>query len=385
MSSSGVRSSRKGHAPADAFERGNLALHFQRRASASDGHHLHGVLSDDSNLFHGFQVNGQEASFVLQQHDALFANLPGGSVVFRRAHRAEGLAGVHAGPEHEAQHTAHFVVQLLRRHLSLLDELQVRQGQIIVVVSIRSAVAQSVRPASELQIDAVGDGLTGIVYAAPVGDDRPVEAPLALQDFIQQTGVLAAMLAFVEVVGAHDGPGLPLLHGGLEGGQVNLVERAVVHDDVGVVAVHLVVIQRIVLDADGHAVALHALHIRHHHPGSQIRIFSKVFEVAPVQGRAVDVHPGAQEHVLFAIARLLADAPAVEQGHVGVPGSGQARQRGKGHARVIGPAGLIPLVPQHFRTHAVGAVVCPQLRNAQAADARAAELGLRVNHVDLFP
>ena len=305
--------------------------------------------------------------------------------MFRRAHRAEGLARVHAGPEHEAQHTAHFVVQLPRRHPALLDELQVRQSQIVVVVSIRGAVAQSVRPASELQVDAVGDGLTGIVYAAPVGNDRAVEAPLAFQDFIQQAGILSAVFALVKIVGAHDAPSLSLLHGGLEGGQVNLVERAVVHDDVGVVAVHFVVIQRIVLDADGHAVALHALHIRHHHPRSQIRVFAEVFEVAPVQGRTVDVHPGAQKHVLFAVARLFADAPAVEQGHVGVPGSGQTRQCGKGHARVIGPAGLIPLVPQHFRTHAVGAVVCPQLRNAQAADARTAELGLRVNHVDLFP
>ena len=372
------------HTLADALQGRHLALHLQRRASAAHCHHLDRILADHDNLLGTLQVDGQKVAGVLQQHDAFLTDAAGSGIVLGRTHGAKGLAGIHAGAKHQAQHAAHLVIQFLGADLALLDELQIRLGQVIVVVSVAGTAAQAVGPAAELQVYAMGNGLLGVVHAAPIGHDGAVEAPFAAQDVVQQAFVLPAMAILIEVVAAHDGPRLALLHGGLEGGQVDFIQGTVVHDDIRVVAVHFVVVQGKVLHADSHAVLLHALDIGHDHAARQIGVFAHILEIAAVQRSAVDVDTGTQQHVLLAIAGLLAHALTVEQGHLGIPRGGQTGQGRESHARVIGPAGLIPFVPQHFGADAVRAVVGPQLRDAQTCHARTAEFGLGVDDGNLF-
>ena len=192
------------------------------------------------------------------------------------------------------------------------------------------------------------------------------------------------MVTFVEVVGRHDGPRLAFLYGGLEGGEVDFVQRAVVYNDVGVVAVHFVVIQCEMLHAGSHAVALQSLDVGHHHAARQVGVFTHVLKVAAVERRAVDVDTGAQQHVLLAEAGFFAHALAVKEGHLGIPRGGKAGQCRESHARVVGPPGLVPLVPQHFGAHAVGAVVGPHFVDAQAGHAGTAELGLRMDNFDFL-
>ena len=195
---------------------------------------------------------------------------------------------------------------------------------------------------------------------------------------------MAGMLVFIKVVGTHDGPGPALLHGRLECGKIDFIKRTIVDDHVGRMPVDLLIVQCIMLDAGGHAVPLHALHVRHDHPGRQIGVLAHILEIPAVERRAIDIHAGTQQHVFLAIARLLADRTAVEFRHFGIPGSGQTRQRRKGHAGVVAPAGLVPFVPQHFGTNAVRAVGRPDFGNAQPRHARRAELGLRMNHGDFL-
>ncbi len=177
---------------------------------------------------------------------------------------------------------------------------------------------------------------------------------------------------------------MALPDGGLEGGQVYLVQGAVADDDVHLVAVLLIVVEAIVLYAGGNAQGLHLLHVGHHHAAGQVGVFAHVLEVASAQRRAVDVHAGAQYHVLAAVEGLLAKAVAVEGGHLGVPCGGQAGKGREGYAGVVRLPRLLPLVPQHVGAHAVRAVVRPEVGEAQPLDAGAGELALGVYDVDFL-
>lgn len=192
------------------------------------------------------------------------------------------------------------------------------------------------------------------------------------------------MLVLVQIVAAHDGPRAALLHGRAEGGQIDFIERAVVHDDVRQVAVGFAVVQREVLHAGRHAVLLQPLDVGHHDAAGQVGILAHVLEVAAVERRAVNVHARAQDDVLAAVAGFFAQAFPVETGHVRIPRGSQAGQRGEGHARVVGPAGLVPLVPFHLGADAVGPVVGPEFGDAEAWHPGAAEFRLGVDHVDFL-
>ena len=147
---------------------------------------------------------------------------------------------------------------------------------------------------------------------------------------------------------------------------------------------HLLVVDGEMLHAGRHAVLLHALHIGHDHARREIRVFAHILEVAAVQRRAVDVYPGAEQHVFTAVAGLLADGTAVERRHFGIPRGGEARQRRKGRARIVRPARLVPFVPQHFGADAVRAVGTPHFGNAQARNACRGEFRLRMQQRHFF-
>ena len=138
------------------------------------------------------------------------------------------------------------------------------------------------------------------------------------------------------------------------------------------------------LHAGRDSVGLHALDVGNHHRGGEVGVFAHVLEVASVEGSAVDVDSGTEEHGLVAVAGLFSYALAVEQRHVLVPGGCEAGQRGEGNAGVIGPAGLVPFVPEDFGAYPVGAVGGPDFGNAETRHSAGAELGLGVDHGDLL-
>ena len=215
---------------------------------------------------------------------------------------------------------------------------------------------------------------------APVGDHRTVEAPVAFENVVEQVAVVAAVLSLIFIIGAHDGPGATLLDGRLEGRKVDLVQGPVIHDDIDAVTVYLLVVQREVLDTGRHAVLLHALHIGHDHARRKIGILAHIFEVAAIERRAADIDARAEQHVLLAVAGLLADGLAVEGRHLGIPRRRKARQSRESRTGVIRPAGLVPLVPQHLGTDAVRAVRTPQFGNAETRNSRRGEFRLRMQH-----
>ena len=254
----------------------------------------------------------------------------------------------------------------------------------VVVVAVGRRSPQAIGPGTVFHIQAVGDGLVVVAGAAPVADHHAVKAPLALQYVEQQALVVAVEFAVVEVVGAHYRPGSAVLDGRTECRQVYFVEGAVVHHGVRGGAARLLVVDGKVLDAGGNSVLLHALHVRGHHCAGEERVLAHIFEIAPVKRGAADVHAGAQQYILLAVAGLLADSAAEEQRHFPVPGRCKAGKSGERSTGIIGPAGLVPLVPEHFGTDSVRAVGTPHLGDSEPGHAGRTEFRLGVGHRHLL-
>ena len=189
------------------------------------------------------------------------------------------------------------------------------------------------------------------------------------------------MLAFVKVVGTHDAPRSTFLHSHLEGRQIDFIKGAVVHDDIGGVTVHFVVVQGKVFHAGSHTILLHAPDIGHYHLSGQIRVLTHILKVASVERCTVDIDTRAQQDRFVAVARLFTDTLSVKERHFGVPGCCQTSQGRESHTGVIGASGLFPLVPQHIGTYTVRAVIRPYIGNAQTGYTRTAELALRMSQL----
>ena len=330
---------------------------FQGRGSAADGQFLDGIFSHDKDVLRVF--DRQQAALIFQQDDAFSPNAARGGKVFGRGKRAVRAVFRQGSPVHQAQHAAHFVVEFIRAIFAGFNFPLVGEGQIVFVVGILGFHVEAVGAGTEFQVQAVGDGLVRVVATAPVADDGAVKAPLTLEDIVQQVLVVAAVLVFVKVIGTHDGPGTAFLHGRFEGRQVDFIEGTVVHDHIGRMAVDFVVVQGIVLDADGHFVALDSLDVVHGHPSGQVRVFPHILEITAAQGVAQDVQAGCQQNIFVAVAGFLSDALAVQGGHFGVPGGCQAGQGREGGAGIVRMVSLAPFVPQHVGADAVGAVGGP--------------------------
>ena len=192
------------------------------------------------------------------------------------------------------------------------------------------------------------------------------------------------MLVFIEIVGTHDAPSLTLLHGSLEGRQVDLMQGTVGDDDVHLMTIFLVVVQGVVLHTGSDTLRLEASDVWHYHPGCQPGVFAHILEVTASKRCAIDVHARTEHHAFVAVESLLAQALAIEAGHTGIPGGGKTGKGWEGHARVVGLSGLYPLIPEHVRTHAMRAVVCPEVRESEAFHTRRREFRLRMNDGNLL-
>ena len=76
---------------------------------------------------------------------------------------------------------------------------------------------------------------------------------------------MAVVLILVEVIGTHQAPRAGFHDSRLEGRQVNLMQGAVADDDVHLMAIFLVVVQRIVFYTGCNALRLQSLDVRYYH------------------------------------------------------------------------------------------------------------------------
>ena len=188
-----------------------------------------------------------------------------------------------------------------------------------------------------------------VVRGAVIGEHVALKPPVALQDVVEEVRVLAGVVAVQPVVGAHDRSHMRVLHRGLELRQVDLAQRALVHNRVlgHAVARHgrrterltgiaevghrsgvaLLVVGGEVLHVRHYALGLRAVDPAHGGPRVEERVLAICLEGAATERSAHDVHGGGEDHVVAFVLRLVADHVAVADGHRRIEGGRQSHRR----------------------------------------------------------
>ena len=219
---------------------------------------------------------------------------------------------------------------------------------------------------------------------APVADNHTGEPPLLSQHLCQQVLVLRAPLAVHLVVRSHQPPGVGFTYGHLKRPQVYLVHSAVCDAHVDRSAIVLLIVQRIVLQADDRTVVLRTPCVGHSEHAAQQRVFTQVLIRATARRDALDVDGRAEYHVLASQPCLAAHAPPVGVSPIRAPRRGQCRARREERGRVGRQVGGVPRVGLHLLTDAERSVGILHVGDTQPSDARRREHVLAVQHLDLL-
>ena len=295
----------------------------------------------------------QDRALVAQQHDRFRRRLAREHVVGRRDPVIEivefrivsimiSARSITGGTSGERDHPAHGGIQYRLVELARLHGCDDR----LRAVGLR---------AGHLEIETRCEGRHPGIHGTPVGDDEPLEPPLVAQQLGQQPVVLGGCDPVDAVVGAHHRPRLLRRHHSLEGGQVDLAQRALVDLRTHRHAVGLLVVGSEVLERCAHTGRLDAANPRSaEHPADQ-RILGEVLEVATAQGRPLDVHARAEKHPDALRACFLAEGAAHALHEVDIPARGDARRRREAGRRCALPDTEV-IVATHLPANTVGSV-----------------------------
>ena len=301
--------------------------------------------------------------------------------MFRRVDRAGWTRVKNPRRNHHAQAAANLVVKERHRIFARADAVQKWLGQKKFTVS-----RWLLRPddGAHLHVQSAAHRLGSAVGAAPVRHHKTGKLPFAFEQAVDEIVVVGAMFAAKFRVGAHHGPDVRLLDGGLERRQINFAQRAFVKVHVDGLASTFLVVADEMFDARGHAIRLQSLDIIHSHPGVQVGILAEVFVNPPAQRRPRDVHDRRQHHVLVARPRLAADHVAVSCGQIRVPSGTQGAQHRQPGGVIVGAADRIPRIRPDVLAHAVRAVIHPAAGNAQTRHGCGGKFGIGVDDGNFF-
>ncbi len=109
----------------------------------------------------------------------------------------------------------------------------------------------------------------------------------------------------------------------LEGGQIDLAQRALIDDGIDVVAVIFLVVAREMLDSRAYSLALHAFDVSDGGAGCEKWVLAEILEVSAAHRGTIDVHSGSQHEVDTACASVLSDDCSDALSEVNVPARGQ--------------------------------------------------------------
>ena len=334
---------------ADAVERCNGVIRADERTASATGAGNRGIRADDRERVNGFR-NRQQIADVLEEHDAFGRGGARHGFLLSSVDRA--AAGVRlieqAGGEHDAEHAAHVVVDRGRPDLAGGDRgLDLVRSQPAGAVAIGLCLGFR-HPgfhglaAGHFEIHAGVYRARGGVGAAPIGNHEAFEAPLLLEDVVEQVRVLGAIQAVHLVVCRHHRPHTGLLHGRLERREVDLLEGPFVDLLVDAMPFEFLIVGGEMLHAGDDALALHALDIADNESRGEIGIFAVPFEIAAPERLSRDVDCGAENHVPAQRFHFLGDYFPFLGDYVRVPGCGHrdaGGERGAGDAGSSGGVG----------------------------------------------
>ena len=163
--------------------------------------------------------------------------------------------------------------------------------------------------AGHLPIQPAAERGHAVAHGAPIRNHQPLEAPFILEDLGQEDMMLGSEGAVHLVIGAHHRPGLRLLDGLLEGGQVDFAQGAFVHLGADAEALKFLVVGGVMLERGAHAFRLHALDEVDRQLSGQVRILGEIFKVAAPQRRALHVDARPQHDIHVSGRWLLPPAP----------------------------------------------------------------------------
>mmetsp|Transcript_28558 Transcript_28558/g.67877 ORF Transcript_28558/g.67877 Transcript_28558/m.67877 type:complete len:338 (+) Transcript_28558:1484-2497(+) len=166
------------------------------------------------------------------------------------------------------------------------------------------------------------------MHRPPVRLHKALEAHLLLQDVVEQPLVGARKLPVHPVVGAH-GSTHPGLDRGLEGREIELPRRFVVHHGVRCAAVRLLTVEDEVLHYRHHPLRLHTFDVGLRQMSAEVGILPcEILKAAPVPRHPLHLHPGAEDHIGALARELLPHGHReVLHGHR-VPGGRHGQNRG---------------------------------------------------------
>ena len=144
------------------------------------------------------------------------------------------------------------------------------------------------------------------------------------------------------------------------------------------------VVQRIVLQADGSARLLCSQGIGYREETAEQRVLAQVFIGAPARGDALDVDGGPENHILAAQPRLSSHAKAVGVSPLCAPCGSQCRPCGEERGRVGGQVQRVPGVRLHLLADAEGPVGIFHVGDAEPGDAFRGEHVLAMQHGDFL-
>ena len=216
-----------------------------------------------------------------------------------------------------------------------------------------------------LQHVVAGSHLGGaVVTAEPVGHHEALEAPFVTKDGGDEVPALGSVSTVNLIVGAHDGPGIGLLHGNLDTFEVNLALGTGADDGVVARTVGFLVVVGEVLDGGAYVVFLDTAHVGSGCLAGYHGVFGVVFEVAAVERVTVNVEGGCEVHIGSVLMDFLTHGGAHALYQFLVPGAGQKGADGEVRAVV----GVVISRTRGVDAKAGGTIGQHDAGNAQAGD-----------------
>ena len=130
-----------------------------------------------------------------------------------------------------------------------------------------------------LEIAAAFDSFYVVIGSAPVRDDHSVISPFPSENINEQVTVFICILPVDLIVAGHKGLRSALFNSDFECSQVNFPQRSLVYDRIHGHTSLFLTVDRKMLDAGAHALALNAADIGRGHLSGKIRIFRKIFKI----------------------------------------------------------------------------------------------------------
>src|SRR6185437_8234891 len=118
------------------------------------------------------------------------------------------------------------------------------------------------------------------------------------------------------------------LNGGFKSGETNFPHGALIDDRIRVVAVEFGIVGHEVFGRGANALALDATDVADRDARGEVRVLTKVFEVAAIQRRAIDVESRAKEKIHAFRARVAPYLRAHAFGESRIPSSGKIETGG---------------------------------------------------------